>query len=165
MNIISPSTNSPNLSIDMGGAQPELPGPTLMLWNPPNSAFHAGDVCTTLHDVAIRASEDLDSPLTLKMTAGIRVLVIAVGVHENGRRVQIRTLTFTGPAEGWVSVATPSGHALLEPVAAHGFQLSPSRSKSAPKVRPTPPPAKRGREANVAENENIPAPRRRRYWF
>ena len=162
-NVISDRMNQPLLSINMDGAEPALPAPMLMLWSPPTDAFRVGDICTTLNNLAIRETEELDSTLVKKMTACIPVQVLNIGVSNIGRRVKIRTLTWNGPVEGWVSVCKENDEALTEPVAGHGFLLTASRQASDPKAMQKGPPAKRGREAHV--DENLPAPRRRRYWF
>ena len=90
----------------------------------------------------------------LSMTAGICVKVLERGTDGCGRRIKILTQTFTGPAEGWVSVVAQNGNALIAPAG-----VSASSSKSAP-------PAKRGHATTVG-TDDVEAfyKRRRRFWY
>ena len=147
------------------GPQQTLPTPTMTLaCDPPHGAYNDGDICRTIS--AVKMLYDKNQIVQYKMqgtegfvwmTAGIYVRVLEKGTDGCGRRIKVCTRTFTGPAEGWVSVVNEDGQVQIAPAVSSGTSSSSSRTR---------PMVKRGHESamSTAEVEEF-FKRRRRYWY
>ena len=92
------------------------------------------------------------------MMDNTEVEIIEIGSCETGRRVKVRTHTYTGVMEGWISVVSTSGMPKLRPSMT---PAAPPTSKAKP--APKPPPVKRERDAGQPATDDMPSYRRR--WY
>lgn len=76
----------------------------------PTARFDVGDICEVIGAALVRQAEDLQSPKIAQLLDGCRVEVTQIGSGASGKRIAIQD---TGSVQGWVSVVSSSGEALV----------------------------------------------------
>lgn len=76
----------------------------------PTARFDVGDICEVIGAVLVREAEDLQSSKVAQLLDGCRVEVTRIGSGASGKRIAIQD---TGGIQGWVSVVSSSGEALV----------------------------------------------------
>eukprot|EP00930_Biecheleria_cincta_P066224 TRINITY_DN5227_c0_g2_i1.p1 TRINITY_DN5227_c0_g2~~TRINITY_DN5227_c0_g2_i1.p1 ORF type:complete len:631 (+),score=176.81 TRINITY_DN5227_c0_g2_i1:76-1968(+) len=81
-----------------------------------NARYSSGMILESVATTIMRAAEDMDSDIVLRLAANSLVQVLEIGTGPTGKRVRVRARA--GGEEGWVSVIAQNGSLLFKAGAA-----------------------------------------------